>query len=221
MNDPHLVRPGTTARLANVDPDAHPTFKGNKAKAAKALARVARRLGELQELLWAQHAHKVLIVLQGMDTAGKDGTIRHVFRSVNPMGVRVASFKAPTAEELAHDFLWRVHRQVPAAGEIAIFNRSHYEDVLVVRVRKLAPPGVWRKRFDQINDFERMLAAGGTTILKFFLHIDAAEQKKRLQSRQYNRICAISVVSIRSIPTPRNSNGSSCGRLVKGKGNFI
>jgi PPK2 family polyphosphate:nucleotide phosphotransferase len=118
-----------------------------------------------------------------MDTGGKDGTIRHVFEGVNPSGVRVASFKVPTNEELDHDYLWRVHKQTPGKGEIVIFNRSHYEDVLVVRVHKLVPKSVWSKRYAQINDFERMLVEEGTTILKFFLHIDKEEQKSRLQAR--------------------------------------
>ncbi len=137
----------------------------------------------LQESLWAEHRHKVLVVLQGMDTSGKDGTIRHVFEGVNPLGVRVAAFKAPTEEELDHDFLWRVHPKVPGKGEMVIFNRSHYEDVLVARVQKLAPPEVWRRRYDQINDFERLLAETDTTILKFFLHISKEEQRERLQAR--------------------------------------
>jgi PPK2 family polyphosphate:nucleotide phosphotransferase len=137
----------------------------------------------LQEILYAEHKHKLLIVLQGMDTAGKDGAIRHVFEGVDPLGVRVASFKVPSAEELDHDYLWRIHKAVPAAGEIVIFNRSHYEDVLVVRVHKLVAPAVWKKRYDQINAFERHLTQTGTTIVKFFLNIDFDEQKKRLQAR--------------------------------------
>lgn len=124
-----------------------------------------------------------MIVLQGMDTSGKDGVIRSVFDGVNPQGVKVASFKVPTEEELSHDYLWRIHKQVPGKGEIVVFNRSQYEDVLVVRVHQLVPDKVWRKRFDQINDFEKMLADNGTTILKFFLHIDLDEQKARLQER--------------------------------------
>jgi PPK2 family polyphosphate:nucleotide phosphotransferase len=124
-----------------------------------------------------------LIVLQAMDAGGKDGTIRHVFEGVNPSGVRVTSFKAPTPEELDHDYLWRVHKEVPGKGEMVIFNRSHYEDVLVVRVHNYVPPEVWKKRFDQINEFERTLAESGTTILKFYLHIDPDEQKERLQDR--------------------------------------
>ena len=133
--------------------------------------------------MFAEHKHKVLVVLQAMDTGGKDGTIRHVFEGVNPAGVRVASFKAPTSEELDHDYLWRIHKEVPGKGEMVIFNRSHYEDVLVVRVHNIVPPEVWKKRFDQINEFERILAESGTTILKFYLHIDMDEQKERLQAR--------------------------------------
>jgi len=124
-----------------------------------------------------------LVVLQGMDTSGKDGVIRRVFEGVNPQGVRVASFKVPTGPELAHDYLWRVHAQVPGRGEIVIFNRSHYEDVLVVRVHNLVPPEVWKRRYDQINHFEQLLVEEGTTILKFFLHIDVEEQRERLLAR--------------------------------------
>ncbi|MHB0968953.1 MAG: PPK2 family polyphosphate kinase [Thermoanaerobaculia bacterium] len=133
--------------------------------------------------LYANHDRKLLIILQGMDTSGKDGTIRHVFDSVDPLGVRVESFKVPTSDELDRDFLWRVHMKVPRRGEIVIFNRSHYEDVLVVRVHNIVPEKVWRARYDQINAFEKLLADTGTTIVKFFLHIDRDEQKKRLQAR--------------------------------------
>ena len=138
---------------------------------------------ELQEKLYAEHKHKLLIVLQAMDTGGKDGTIRRVFEGVNPSGVRVAHFGVPTPEELDHDFLWRVHTQVPGKGEIVIFNRSHYEGVLIARVHKLVPEEVWKGRYEEINDFERSLTEEGTVILKFFLHIDKDEQKKRLQDR--------------------------------------
>jgi PPK2 family polyphosphate:nucleotide phosphotransferase len=134
-------------------------------------------------VLYAEHKHKILIVLQALDTGGKDGTIRAVFAGVNPQGVHVASFKVPTPEELDHDFLWRVHSQVPGKGELVIFNRSHYEDVLVVRVHGLVPEKVWRKRYAQINNFEQMLAEEGTTILKFFLNVSRDEQKERLQER--------------------------------------
>jgi PPK2 family polyphosphate:nucleotide phosphotransferase len=141
------------------------------------------RLEELQELLYAEGKHKILIVLQAMDSGGKDGTIRHVFDGTNPQGVKVASFKKPTDEELARDYLWRVHHHAPGSGEITIFNRSHYEDVLVVRVHNLVPAEVWGRRYDHINAFEKLLADEGTTILKFYLHISKEEQKERLQAR--------------------------------------
>lgn len=169
--------------LAKFDPNDSKAFNGDKEKGLKVLAKLNQELQSLQELLYAEQKHKVLIVLQAMDTGGKDGAIRRVFDGVNPQGVKVASFKVPTAEELAHDFLWRVHKVTPGAGEMVIFNRSHYEDVLVVRVHGYAPEEVWKKRYDQINDFERLLAESGTTILKFFLHIDLNEQKERLQAR--------------------------------------
>ena len=158
-------------------------FKGGKEEGLAEVAKLNKELDALQELLYAEHKHKVLIVLQAMDTGGKDGAIQHVFDGVNPQGVRVARFDVPTQEELDHDYLWRVHKVMPANGEIVIFNRSHYEDVLVVRVHNLVPPKVWKKRFGQINHFEHYLADNGTTILKFFLHIDKDEQKKRLQAR--------------------------------------
>ncbi len=179
----YRVEPGTKVDLREHDPADRGAFEGSKKDAQEALGRLNARLQELQELLYAEHRHKVLVVLQAMDTGGKDGVIRHVFEGVNPQGVRVASFKVPTPEELDRDYLWRVHRQVPGRGEMVIFNRSHYEDVLVVRVHKLVPPKVWRRRYDQINEFERMLAEEGTTLVKFFLHIDRDEQKKRLQER--------------------------------------
>ena len=141
------------------------------------------RLRELQEVLYAEDKHALLIVLQAMDAGGKDGTIRHVMRGVNPQGVHVASFKQPTPEELAHDFLWRIHQHTPERGMITIFNRSHYEDVLVVRVDELVPRDVWTQRYNHINAFERLLADSGVTILKFFLHISKEEQKGRFQDR--------------------------------------
>jgi len=145
--------------------------------------RLRDRLSKLQEMLFADHRHRVLLVLQGMDTSGKDGSIRRVFEGVNPQGVRVASFRTPSVEELDHDFLWRVHAKLPAVGEIVIFNRSHYEDVLIVRVHELVPRSVWSKRFDEINEFERTLVQEGTTILKVYLQIDRATQRRRLQER--------------------------------------
>jgi PPK2 family polyphosphate:nucleotide phosphotransferase len=179
----HRVKPGAKLDLSKIDPGSTPGFKGKRKQADERLLALNGRLEVLQEALWAEHRRKVLVVLQGMDTSGKDGTISHVFEGVNPLGVRVVAFKAPTPEELDHDFLWRVHAKVPGQGEMVIFNRSHYEDVLVARVMKLVPPEVWRPRYDQINDFERLLAETGTVILKFFLHISKDEQKERLQAR--------------------------------------
>ena len=141
------------------------------------------RLEELQELLHAEGRHKVLVVIQAIDTGGKEGTIRHVFDKVNPQGVKVASFKRPSDEELAHDYLWRIHRHMPKSGEMTIFNRSHYEEVLVVRVHDLVPPERWQRRYGHINAFEQLLADEGTTIVKLFLHISKKEQRKRLQDR--------------------------------------
>lgn len=142
-----------------------------------------QRLIARQDMLYAQGKHALLIVLQAMDGGGKDSTIKAIFQGVNPQGVRVTSFKVPTAEELSHDFLWRVHRQTPPKGTIGIFNRSHYEDVLVVRVNELVPEPVWRARYDHINAFEALLAAANTTILKFYLNISKDEQKKRFEER--------------------------------------
>jgi PPK2 family polyphosphate:nucleotide phosphotransferase len=179
----YRVKPGAKLDLAKFDAGSTKGFKGNKKDAEERLHELTGKLEVLQEALWAEHKHKVLIVLQGMDTSGKDGTISHVFEGVNPLGVRVAAFKAPTAEELDHDFLWRIHPKVPGRGEIVIFNRSHYEDVLAARVKRFVPPEVWRKRYRQINDFERLLVETGTVILKFYLHIDKDEQRERLQAR--------------------------------------
>ncbi len=180
--DLYHVPPSTTVRLTEWDP-RDPKLAESRGEAKERLRELTKRLGELQELLYAEDRHQVLIVLQAMDTGGKDGTIRHVFKAVDPQGVKVASFKTPTDEELDHDYLWRVHEHTPASGEITIFNRSHYEDVLVVRVHNLAPEEVWSRRYDHINDFERLLAEEGTTILKFFLHISAEEQATRLRAR--------------------------------------
>lgn len=177
------VQPGRPVRLAAWDPRATDGFDGDKDHGQDHLDKLTKRLEALQEILFAQGKHKVLIVLQAMDTGGKDGVIRHVFEGVNPSGVRVASFKVPTKDELAHDYLWRVHQHTPGKGEIVIFNRSHYEDVLVVRVHGLVEEPVWRRRYAHMVAFEQMLADEGTTILKFFLHISQAEQKERLQSR--------------------------------------
>jgi PPK2 family polyphosphate:nucleotide phosphotransferase len=181
--DRYRVKPGSTVKLGDLDPKDKSAFRGGKKAGRRELLRLNERLDYLQELLYAEGKHRFLIVLQARDAGGKDGTIRHVFEGVNPQGVKVTSFKQPTPRELAHDYLWRVHPHVPGNGEFAIFNRSHYEDVLVVRVHNLVPPDVWGKRFDQINSFERMLVQEGTTILKFYLHIDKDEQKERFQAR--------------------------------------
>ena len=181
--DKYLIREGQTIDLKEFDPDDTSLAPGGKPEAKAKLGPTVERLAELQELLYAGHERKLLIVLQGMDTSGKDGTIRHVMHGFNPAGTRVVSFKKPSDEELDHDFLWRVHAKVPAKGESVVFNRSHYEDVLIVRVHDLVPKAVWRARYDQIIAFERILWENGTTILKFFLHISRDEQRKRLQAR--------------------------------------
>jgi PPK2 family polyphosphate:nucleotide phosphotransferase len=179
----YLVRTGQKIDLGDFDPDDTHLVPGGKAEAKIHLSSIQTRLAELQELLFAGHDRQVLIVLQGMDTSGKDGTIRHVMHGFNPQGTRVVSFRKPSDEELDHDFLWRVHRQVPVKGEVTVFNRSHYEDVLIVRVHDLVPKAIWRKRYDQIKAFEEMLVDNGTLILKFFLHISKEEQRARLQAR--------------------------------------
>jgi len=181
--DRYRVKPDRRVDLAHWNPNDTSALDGSEEEAEDRLVKLNRQLEDLQELLYAEGKRRLLVVLQAMDTGGKDATIRPVFEGVNPLGVKVASFKVPTPEELGHDFLWRVHRQTPAKGEITIFNRSHYEDVLVVRVHKLVSPDVWRGRYARISDFERILAEEGTTILKFFLHISKDEQKKRLQAR--------------------------------------
>jgi len=183
----YRVKPDRRVDLAHWDPDDTSAFDGSEEEAQDKQVKLNRQLEDLQELLYAEGKRRLLVVLQAMDTGGKDGTIRHVFEGVNPLGVKVASFKVPTQAELGHDFLWRVHKQTPAKGEITIFNRSHYEDVLVVRVHRLVPLEVWRGRYAHINDFEQMLAEEGTTILKFFLHISKEEQKRRLQARLNER----------------------------------
>lgn len=176
----YRVTPDHKFKLEDVDPGFS---QGDKEKVKSKLLDLNKELEALQELLFAEHLHKVLVVLQAMDTGGKDGVIRHVFEGVNPQGVRVAGFKKPTPVELDHDYLWRVHPLVPAKGELVIFNRSHYEDVLVPVVHQWISDKERRRRYRQINEFERLLAEQGTMILKFFLHIDQEEQKQRLQAR--------------------------------------
>ncbi|MDJ0496627.1 MAG: polyphosphate kinase 2 family protein [Acidimicrobiia bacterium] len=181
--DRYRVQPGQTVDLSSWDPNDRSEFGGSKDEGRDYLKQLRRRLAELQYLLWAEDRHKILVVLQAMDTGGKDGTIRNVLSGVNPQGIDVVNFKAPTPEELSHDYLWRVHEHTPAAGSLTIFNRSHYEDVLIVRVLGLVPEERWSRRYDHINDFERLLADEGTTILKFYLHISHDEQAERLQAR--------------------------------------
>jgi PPK2 family polyphosphate:nucleotide phosphotransferase len=178
----HLkVEPGEPARLADRDP--HDDLGLDKERGKALLDELNDRLGVLQQRLFAEGTRSVLLVLQGLDASGKDGVIRKVFTGVNPLGCRAVSFRAPTSNELARDYLWRVHAQVPARGEVGIFNRSHYEDVVAVRVRGLAPEEVWRRRPGHIRDWERMLADEGTTLVKVFLNVSREEQRRRLQER--------------------------------------
>jgi PPK2 family polyphosphate:nucleotide phosphotransferase len=179
----YLIKPDQNIDLAKVPSDPWDDLPKKKSDASKELASLHERLSDLQQRFFVDQRKKILIVLQGMDTSGKNGTIRHVFRGVNPQGVHVASFGRPSSRELSHDYLWRVHKRTPSRGEIMIFDRSHYEDVLAVRVNKLKPEKVWRKRYRHIRDFEQMLYDEGTVILKLFLHIDRNTQKKRLQER--------------------------------------
>jgi PPK2 family polyphosphate:nucleotide phosphotransferase len=185
MNE-YRVKPGSKLHLDHYDPDDTGAYKKTdkgKEKAVAVVAGLISRLGELQERLYANGQRALLVVLQGMDTSGKDGTIKHVMSGVNPQGCKVASFKAPSNSELAHDFLWRVHHEAPPKGHIGIFNRSHYEDVLITRVHGWVSEKVAKQRFEQIIQFEDMLFQNGTTILKFFLHISKEEQKERLEER--------------------------------------
>src|SRR6266851_5531370 len=177
-----VVKPGAKISLKDYDPADTGSYKSHE-DAAEPLQAHLNELIKLQNLLYAENRRSLLIVLQGMDTSGKDGTIRHVMSGLSPLGVRVKPFKVPTEEELAHDFLWRVHQAVPRHGDLGIFNRSHYEDVLVVRVHELVPRHVWKGRYEQINEFEKMLTENRTIILKFFLHISKQEQKDRLEAR--------------------------------------
>jgi PPK2 family polyphosphate:nucleotide phosphotransferase len=176
------IKTGSKVELKKINPDFHAEYE-NEAAAATELAKYSQRLTEQQALMTAEGKHALLIVLQAMDGGGKDGTIHHVMAAMNPQGCSVVGFKVPSAEEMAHDYLWRIHKVTPAKGRITVFNRSHYEDVLVVRVHNLVPADVWSKRYDEINAFERSLANSGTTIVKFFLHIDKAEQLRRFKDR--------------------------------------
>jgi PPK2 family polyphosphate:nucleotide phosphotransferase len=176
------VKPGTKVSLKELDPRDTGSFK-SAAEAEEPLRRQLDELIRLQNLLYAKNRQALLIILQGMDTSGKDGTIRHVMSGLSPLGVQVTAFKAPSEEELSHDYLWRVHNAVPRKGYIGIFNRSHYEDVLVVRVHNLVPKKIWKLRYEQINQFEKTLVKNDVIVLKFFLHISKSEQRERLQQR--------------------------------------
>ena len=182
MSYAYKIESDKKIRLNDYDPDYNAGL--DKAEGEVQFAMLNTQLDELQEELYAAGQHSVLMVLQGMDTSGKDGTIRKVLLNVNPQGCRVESFKVPTEEELAHDFLWRAHRVTPRKGMLGVFNRSYYEDVLVVRVHKLVPGKTWKARYDQINDFERMLVANDTIVVKIFLHISKEEQEQRLLARE-------------------------------------
>lgn len=185
----YQVKPGNQLTLSHCDPDDTGDYQKtdqDKEKAKAATEKLIGRLSELQERLYANGNRALLIVLQGMDTSGKDGTIKNVMSGVNPQGCKVVTFKTPSVEELGHDFLWRVHQKAPAKGQIGIFNRSHYEDVLITRVHGLISDKVVKQRFDQIKEFEELLSESGTVILKFFLHISKDEQKKRLEERINN-----------------------------------
>jgi PPK2 family polyphosphate:nucleotide phosphotransferase len=178
-----VVEPGSRPALDDIDPNSTPGAPGKKDDLETDTEALVATLADLQNRLWAESRRSVLLVLQALDAGGKDGTIRKVFTGVNPQGVKVSSFKAPTHHELAHDFLWRIHARTPGAGEIGVFNRSHYEDVLVARVDELVPESVWRARYPAIRHFEDNLAANGTAIVKVYLHISSEEQARRFRSR--------------------------------------
>ncbi len=181
--DRYRIAPNSHVDLSRHDPNDIAEFDGDKDEAKSLFAEMVERIAELQYVMWAENKHSLLVVIQAMDTGGKDSTIRSVFSGVNPQGVRVANFKAPTSVELEHDYLWRIHPHTPGKGEIAVFNRSHYEDVLIVRVLSLVPEERWSKRYGHINDFERLLTDEGTTVVKLYLHISKEEQAERLQER--------------------------------------
>lgn len=183
-----LIGPDSRVELSKIDSRAPNNVLEEDGK--RAFAKLATELGALQEVLYAAGTQSLLVIFQGMDTSGKDGGIRDVFSEVNPLGCRVASFKVPTALELGHDFLWRVHQQTPEHGQIVVFNRSHYEDVLIVRVHELAAKDVWSRRYQTINQFEKLLTDSNTIVLKFFLHISKQEQEQRLLARETDPVKA-------------------------------
>ena len=182
MKNAHQLTPNKSIRISDLPTEAD-EFHSNREEAEREFAELREEFIALQYKMYADGRHKLLVILQAMDGGGKDGTIRHVFKGVNPQGVHVISFKGPSSEELARDYLWRIHKAVPPRGLIGVFNRSHYEDVLIVRVEQLVSEQIWRQRYEQINEFERYLTDTGTTILKFFLNISKEEQKQRFQAR--------------------------------------
>ncbi len=183
QDHPFRIRPTTKVDLTTIPTTDESLFPVEKKEGEALMKKFAKEIDELQTLLYAEGKQRLLVIIQAMDTGGKDGTIRSVFDKMDPQGIRVVSFKRPSSLELAHDYLWRIHQEVPQNGEVVIFNRSHYEDILAVRVREIFPKERWEKRYDHIVNFEQMLADEGTTILKFFLNISPDEQKERLQSR--------------------------------------
>lgn len=183
----YLVKPGSKVDLRKIDADDRHLFEdGGKDDSAKAFDKLQDELKFLQTKLYAQNKHRILVVMQAMDTGGKDGCIKNVFSRIDPQGIHVRSFKKPNEEELSRDFLWRIHDKVPRNGQLVIFNRSHYEDIIAVKVKNLFPEKIWKQRFRHVVDFERMLAEEGTTIVKIYLHISRDEQKRRLDSRLLN-----------------------------------
>ncbi len=186
MAHPFLVKPDTKVKLSDHDPDERGGLKKGDPEVKQRLRDSRRMMSECQERMYAEGKQSLLIVLQAMDAGGKDGTINHVMRGLNPQACQIRSFKQPSALELQHDFLWRIHEWTPRKGHIVVFNRSHYEDVLVVRVHNIVPKAVWRKRYEHINNFEKLLHDGGTRIIKFFLHISKDEQKQRFEQRIAN-----------------------------------
>ena len=183
QDHPFRIRPGSEVDLTAIPSTDESLFPVDKKEGEELMKQFAKEIDELQTLLYAEGKQRLLVIFQAMDTGGKDGTIRSVFDKMDPQGIRVASFKRPSSLELAHDYLWRIHSQVPQNGQVVIFNRSHYEDILAVRVREIVPESRWAKRYDHIVNFEQMLADEGTTIIKFFLNISRDEQKQRLQAR--------------------------------------
>lgn len=185
----YWVKPGGKVDLSKIDSNEKSLFQGkDKSEFEPQFRKLQHQLQELQKMLYAQNKHRILVVMQAMDTGGKDGCIKHVFSHIDPQGIHVRSFKKPSEEELSYDFLWRVHSKVPHRGQLVIFNRSHYEDIIAVRVKKLFPDEVWKRRQRHVLDFERMLAEEGTTIVKIFLHISKEEQKRRLEARLSNPV---------------------------------